>query len=422
MSSNIGVSSTRLSWCQTAVLTLIITFVIVLLQFKEINLDEQQQQFEYSNQGRHLQGAGAKKIHVLVTGGAGYIGSHAALKLLEEGHAVTVVDNLSRGNRGALSVLERISQNYNVKDKNKVKKRFHFFEGDLGNLETVQNLFRTSNIDVVMHFAAVAYVAESVAEPLRYYQNVTANTVNILKAMKENGVKKLVYSSTCAVYGNPPSLPVTEETPPNPINPYGRSKFMTEQLITDFAKTNRDFESIIFRYFNVYGSDPQGRLGEYPRPDLRHYGRISGACLDAALGEIEALTITGTTHPTEDGSAIRDYIHVTDLVNAHIMGMSFMSNPPALFNIGTGKGVSVKQFVNGCKAATGMSIKVIEQKEARKGDYAALYSNVSKIESQMGWKAQYTDVVQSLAHAWKWRKQNPKGYAPAMLHLRQQQQ
>eukprot|EP01023_Acetabularia_acetabulum_P063490 TRINITY_DN7978_c0_g1_i3.p1 TRINITY_DN7978_c0_g1~~TRINITY_DN7978_c0_g1_i3.p1 ORF type:complete len:159 (-),score=19.17 TRINITY_DN7978_c0_g1_i3:35-511(-) len=156
MSSNIGVSSTRLSWCQTAVLTLIITFVIVLLQFKEINLDEQQQQFEYSNQGRHLQGAGAKKIHVLVTGGAGYIGSHAALKLLEEGHAVTVVDNLSRGNRGALSVLERISQNYNVKDKNKVKKRFHFFEGDLGNLETVQNLFRTSNTDLKCRMTLLA--------------------------------------------------------------------------------------------------------------------------------------------------------------------------------------------------------------------------------------------------------------------------
>eukprot|EP01025_Chloroclados_australasicus_P036275 TRINITY_DN36951_c0_g1_i1.p1 TRINITY_DN36951_c0_g1~~TRINITY_DN36951_c0_g1_i1.p1 ORF type:complete len:450 (-),score=50.54 TRINITY_DN36951_c0_g1_i1:384-1655(-) len=397
----------KLSWPQILIISAVITLVIII----SARLYDQQQSnnSSHSYKGGHTQPtlsltpASSGQSHVLVTGGAGYIGSHAALRLLEEGYAVTVIDNLSRGNRGAIDVLEKFTPE-------RGGKVFNYVQGDLGDLETVRAIFRSVKIDAVMHFAAVAYVAESVAEPNRYYQNITSNTVNILIAMKETNVKKLVYSSTCAVYGNPPELPVTEKTPANPINPYGQAKLFSESVVRDYAQSDPEFKAVIFRYFNVYGSDPEGRLGEYPRPELRHYGRISGACLDAALGEIEALTIKGTTHPTKDGTCIRDYIHVSDLVSAHIMGINFLQNPPALFNIGTGNGVSVKEFVEGCKTATGQNIKVIEQKEARPGDYAALYSNVSKIETVMGWKAKYTNVVDSLSHAWKWRIENPYGY------------
>lgn len=338
--------------------------------------------------------------HVLVTGGAGFIGSHATMLLLEKGYAVTIVDNLSRGNKGAVRELQRLDKN----------QRLDYVQADLGDRNAVDNMFRDRNFDLVIHFAAIAYVGESVAEPLQYYSNITVNTVILLETMKKYHVQDLIYSSTCATYGNQEKLPITEENPPLPINPYGKAKLAAEEVIRDFAKSNAEFKAAILRYFNVYGSDPSGRLGEYPRPALRHYGRISGACFDAALGNIEELTIMGTNFPTPDGTCIRDYIHVSDLVNAHLAAKKALSNPPALFNIGTGKGISVKEFVEACKRVTGKPIKVKEQREARPGDYAAVYADPKKINTELGWYAQYTDVEESLRHAWDWRKAHPHGY------------
>ncbi|KAG2639826.1 hypothetical protein PVAP13_2KG051700 [Panicum virgatum] len=225
--------------------------------------------------------------HVLLTGGAGYIGSHAALRLLKDSFRVTIVDNLSRGNIGAIKVLQNLFPEPG---------RLQFIQADLGDPKAVNRIFAENAFDAVMHFAAVAYVGESTLEPLRYYHNITANTLVVLEAMATHNVKTLIYSSTCATYGEPDKMPITEETPQFPINPYGKAKKMAEDIILDFSKSKKaDMAVMILRYFNVIGSDPEGRLGEAPRPELREHGRISGACFDAALGIIPGLKVRLTT-------------------------------------------------------------------------------------------------------------------------------
>uniref|UniRef100_A0A061S9U6 UDP-arabinose 4-epimerase n=1 Tax=Tetraselmis sp. GSL018 TaxID=582737 RepID=A0A061S9U6_9CHLO len=339
---------------------------------------------------------------ILVTGAAGFIGSHTCLQLLSEGHTVIGVDNLSRGNIGAIRVLSSISE----------KDLFLFRNIDLGNKEAIEDLFRHQQIDVVMHFAAIAYVGESVSEPLRYYHNVTSNTVFLLEAMQKAGVKQLVFSSSCSTYGGVPqsSIPVTENTPTAPNNPYGWSKWMAERAIMDHAAANKEMRVAILRYFNVYGSDPEGRLGEYPRPELRHHGRISNACLDAALGHVPYLTITGAKHPTRDGTCIRDFIHVTDLAGAHAKVMDFLANPPVVYNVGTGRGVSVREFVDACIKVTGKDIDVRVQQEPRPGDYPEMWAVPKKITAETGWSPRYLDIKEGLAHAWQWRQSHPNGY------------
>jgi UDP-arabinose 4-epimerase len=236
------------------------------------------------------------------------------------------------------------------------------------------------------------------------------NTVLLLEEMGRFGVRKLIYSSTCATYGNPEVLPITEATPAEPINPYGRAKLMAEQAVRDYAASQPKFEAAVLRYFNVFGADPQGRLGELPRAELRSQGRISTACYDAALGLIPELTIMGTNFPTEDGTCVRDYVHVTDLVDAHVAVVPALANPPVLYNVGTGKGVSVREFVNACLKVTGAKIKVREQKAARPGDYAEVYADVSKIKSDLGWSANYTNLEASMRHAWTWRQKHATAY------------
>ncbi|XP_026395000.1 UDP-arabinose 4-epimerase 1-like isoform X3 [Papaver somniferum] len=266
--------------------------------------------------------------HVLVTGGAGFIGSHAALRLLKDSYRVTIVDNLSRGNFGAVKVLQ---------EQFPEPGRLQFIYADLGDPKAVNKIFRENAFDAVMHFAAVAYVGESTLEPLRYYHNITSNTLVVLEAMAAHGVKTLIYSSTCATYGEPLKMPITEDTPQIPINPYGKAKKMAEDIILDFSK-NSDMAVMILRYFNVIGSDPEGRLGEAPRPELREHGRISGACFDAALGIIPGLKVKGTDYSTADGTCIRDYIDVTDLVDAHVKALAkARPSKVGIYNVGTGK-------------------------------------------------------------------------------------
>ncbi|KAL5230557.1 hypothetical protein ABZP36_029333 [Zizania latifolia] len=340
--------------------------------------------------------------HVLVTGGAGYIGSHASLRLLKDNYRVTIVDNLSRGNMGAVKVLQELFPQPG---------RLQFIYADLGDKKAVNKIFSENAFDAVMHFAAVAYVGESTMEPLRYYHNITSNTLLILEAMASHGVKTLIYSSTCATYGEPEKMPITEATPQLPINPYGKAKKMAEDIILDFSKTKKaDMAVMILRYFNVIGSDPDGRLGEAPRPELREHGRISGACFDAALGVIPGLKVKGIDYPTTDGTCIRDYIDVTDLVDAHVKALNKAEpSKVGIYNVGTGRGRSVKEFVDACKKATGVNIK-IEYLSRRPGDYAEVYSDPTKINTELNWTAQYTDLKESLSVAWRWQKSHPHGY------------
>lgn len=345
--------------------------------------------------------------HVLVTGGAGYIGSHAALRLLKDSHRVTIVDNLSRGNLGAVKVLQQLFPD---------PAQLQFIYADLGDAKAVNKIFSENEFDAVMHFAAVAYVGESTMDPLRYYHNITSNTLMVLKAMAAHGVKTLIYSSTCATYGEPKKMPITEATPQVPINPYGKAKKMAEDMIIDFSK-NSDMAVMVLRYFNVIGSDPEGRLGEAPRPELREHGRISGACFDAALGIIPGLKVKGTDYKTADGTCVRDYIDVTDLVDAHVKALAHAKpKKVGIYNVGTGKGRSVKEFVEACKKATGVDIKV-EYLDRRPGDYAEVYSDPSKILRELNWTAQYTNLQESLQTAWRWQKSHRNGYGTRMsLH------
>ncbi|KAF9679445.1 hypothetical protein SADUNF_Sadunf06G0015800 [Salix dunnii] len=313
--------------------------------------------------------------HVLVTGGAGYIGSHAALRLLKDSYRVTIVDNLSRGNLGAVKVLQKLFPEPG---------RLQFIYADLGDAKAVNKIFAENAFDAVMHFAAVAYVGESTMEPLRYYHNITSNTLVVLEAMAAHNVKTLIYSSTCATYGEPVKMPIREETP--------QASFCFTQ------------------YFNVIGSDPEGRLGEAPRPELREHGRISGACFDAARGIVPGLKVKGTDYKTADGTCVRDYIDVTDLVDAHVKALAHAKpRKVGIYNVGTGKGRSVKEFVDACKKATGVDIKV-EYLDRRPGDYAEVFSDPSKIKQELNWTAQYTDLQESLKIAWKWQKSHLNGY------------
>jgi len=343
--------------------------------------------------------------HVLVTGGAGYIGSHATLRLLKDNYRVTIVDNLSRGNMGAIRALQRLFPEPG---------RLQFIYADLGDAKAVNKVFSENAFDAVMHFAAVAYVGESTMEPLRYYHNITSNTLTVLEAMAAHNVNTLIYSSTCATYGEPDTMPIVETTPQNPINPYGKAKKMAEDIILDFSKSKgSNMAVMILRYFNVIGSDSEGRLGEAPRPELREHGRISGACFDAALGIIPGLKVRGTDYPTTDGTCIRDYIDVTDLVDAHVKALGkAQPGKVGIYNVGTGQGRSVKEFVEACKQATGVSIKV-DYLPRRPGDYAEVYSDPSKILNELNWTARYTDLRESLSMAWKWQKAHPRGYSSA---------
>ncbi|KAI3420492.1 NAD(P)-bd_dom domain-containing protein [Psidium guajava] len=343
--------------------------------------------------------------HVLVTGGAGYIGSHAALRLLKDSYRVTVVDNLSRGNLAAVKILQELFPEPG---------RLQFIYADLGDAKSVNKIFSENAFDAVMHFAAVAYVGESTLEPLRYYHNITSNTLVVLEAMAAHGVKTLIYSSTCATYGEPDKMPITEDTPQLPINPYGKAKKMAEDIILDFSK-NSDMAVMILRYFNVIGSDPDGRLGEAPRPELREHGRISGACFDAARGIMPGLKVKGTDYSTPDGTCVRDYIDVTDLVDAHVKALE-KARPKkvGIYNVGTGKGRSVKEFVEACKKATGVEIKV-EYLPRRPGDYAEVYSDPTKVKRELNWTAKYTDLQESLGVAWRWQKSHRNGYGTSRM-------
>jgi UDP-glucose 4-epimerase len=336
-------------------------------------------------------------MHVLVTGGAGYVGSHAALCLLRRGYAVTIVDDLSRGRAGAVERLAGLGE-------------VDLVCGSAGDRALLYGLMRRRQIDAVMHFAALAYVEESVHEPLRYYRNNLGCTLALLEAMAEAGVGRLVFSSTCAVYGEPSAVPIAETAELRPVNPYGRSKYFVESVLRDHqqatAARGDGFAYAALRYFNVAGCDRSGRLGEDHDPETHLIPR----CLDAALGRLPHVTIFGTDYETPDGSAVRDFVHVDDVADAHAAVLEALGPCEArTYNIGIGRGRSVQEVIEACRLVTGREIAVLRGPR-RAGDPPVLCADPALVHRELGWKASVVELGEMVETAWKWRRDNPGGY------------
>lgn len=325
------------------------------------------------------------KPTVLVTGGAGYIGSNAVLALHRQGYEVLVLDNLVYGHREV------------VENHLKVE----LVVGDTNDRPFLDRLFASRNIDAVMHFAAYAYVGESVKDPAKYYRNNVVGTLTLLEAMVAASVDKFIFSSTCATYGTPEILPIPEHHPQNPINPYGMSKLMVERILQDFAAAY-NLRYVSFRYFNAAGADPEGLTGEDHDPETHLIPLI----LYAALGKRPSISIFGSDYPTRDGTCIRDYIHVTDLATAHVLGLDYLlkGGPSEIFNLGNGNGFSVKETIAVAKTVTGKDFPVI-MSDRRPGDPPVLVGSASKAKQMLGWQPQYADLEQIIAHAWQWHQQ-----------------
>jgi UDP-glucose-4-epimerase GalE len=327
-------------------------------------------------------------MNVMVTGGAGYIGSHAVKQLIESGYKVLVVDNLHRGHEAAV---HRDADFYNV---------------SLADTFRLKALLLGYGIDCVMHFAAYADVGESVADPLSYYDNNTAGTISLLRAMKIAGVWRLVLSSTCATYGEPEGVPIVETMRQLPISPYGWSKWCVEQLLRDYARAEPQFAFAALRYFNVSGTAADGLIGEDHQPETH----LIPVILLTALGKRESVTVFGTDYPTHDGSCGRDYIYVEDLCSAHIMAMDVLKPGDARFyNLGIGQWYSVKEVIEAARRVTGKKFDVIYGPR-RVGDPALLYANADKIRQELGWSPKYIDIEPIIATAWQWYRKHPNGY------------
>jgi len=319
-------------------------------------------------------------MNILVTGGAGYIGSHAVRKLVEAGHAVVVLDNLSYGHRAA------------------VPNAVPFYQIDLKETDRIEEILRKHQIQAVMHFAALISVGESVQKPLLYYQNNTAGAMSLLEAMDRVGVKRFVFSSTAATYGEPDEVPIYETTKQLPINPYGRSKWFVEQILRDIVAADPEFGFVAFRYFNVAGASDDAAIGEDHSPETH----LIPLVLFAALGKRENITVFGTDYPTPDGTCIRDYVHVNDLVAAHVLGIETLASGDArYYNLGIGRGYSVKEILDAAKRATGKEIPV-KFGARREGDPARLFANSDKVQQELGWKPVHLDVEEVIASAWRW--------------------
>lgn len=318
---------------------------------------------------------------LLVTGGAGYIGSHTAKRLAHYGHETLVYDNLSRGHRDFV-------------------KWGPLVEGDLHNTALLRETLRWFKPEVVLHFAAFAYVGESVGNPGLYYENNVGGTVSLLQAMQACGISRIVVSSTCATYGQPDHLPITEMTPQRPINPYGQSKLMVEQICSDFERAY-GLRHVALRYFNACGGDPDGEIGERHTPEPHLIPRL----FMAQDGEIDALEIMGNDYPTPDGTCIRDYIHVNDLAEAHIKAAEYLlaNGKSDAFNLGTGQGISVQEIIRIAVEVTGRPVPH-RIGPRRSGDPAMLVADASKARRVLNWTAGNSDMAHVLDTAWGWHK------------------
>ena len=326
-------------------------------------------------------------MNVLVSGACGYIGSHAVRCLLKAGHRPVALDNLSRGHRASLPA------------------GVEFLQLDVRDTDAVTNALQRHSIDCVMHFAAFIAVGESVVEPLVYYDNNTRGTMSMLQAVDRAGVKRFVFSSTAATYGEPEIMPITEETAQRPINPYGWSKLFSERMLFDYAAKNAAFSFAALRYFNVAGSSADGSIGEDHRPETH----LIPVILHAKLGIREKVTLFGEDYPTPDGTCIRDYVHVEDLVEAHVQVAEALRPGQALtYNLAIGRGYSVKEIVAEARNVVGDF--PVEFGQRRPGDPPMLYADASKIKRELGWVAKRPEIRTMIESAWNWYRSHPDGY------------
>jgi UDP-glucose-4-epimerase GalE len=325
---------------------------------------------------------------LLITGGAGYIGSHTVKHLLAAGEKIIVLDNLVFGHPEALP-LDRVT----------------FVKGEMSDAALVESIFAQHKPEAVLHFAAYAFVGESVEDPLKYYGNNLAAPLVLVEAMKRHGCQKFIFSSTCATYGNPVRVPMDETHPQEPVNPYGASKQMLERVLKD-CEPAWGLKSVFLRYFNASGCDLQGEIGEDHTPETHLIPRI----LMAATGEIDSITVFGTDYPTPDGTCIRDYIHVSDLASAHALALDYLRKDgvTTAVNLGTGGGFSVRQIIATAEAVTGRTIPV-SYGPRRAGDPPELVANPSKAKKVLGWEAKYKDPRSHIESAWKWMTGPQKG-------------
>lgn len=319
--------------------------------------------------------------YLLIVGGAGYIGSHTNKMLAQLGYKTIVLDNLIYGHRHFV-------------------KWGIFMEGDIADRNLLDNLFQKYPIKAVMHFSAFAYVGESVQHPSKYYNNNVVNTINLLDTMVKHDVKHFIFSSTCATFGEPSYLPIDEKHPQNPMSPYGKSKLMVEQILADYEHAY-DLKHIILRYFNASGADPDCEIGEDHTPETH----LIPLVLDAAIGKRDSISVFGTDYDTEDGTCVRDYIHINDLAKAHILGLEWMlkHNQSNQFNLGNGEGFSVKQIIDVVKKVTNRDF-TINYADKRDGDPATVIGSYEKVKEVLGWEPEFNTIESIIDTAWAWHQ------------------
>ncbi|MFP7171638.1 UDP-glucose 4-epimerase GalE [Terribacillus sp. 7520-G] len=327
-------------------------------------------------------------MKVLVTGGAGYIGSHAVARLLEKGHEPVIIDNVMTGHLAA------------------VNKDAVFYEGDLRDAAFLDDVFAKEKVDAVVHFAASSLVGESVEEPLKYFGNNVYGMQVLLEAMRRHDVKKIVFSSTAATYGDTNVVPLTEDLDTNPESPYGESKLMMEKMMKWCDKAY-GIKFVSLRYFNVGGAHPDGKIGEDHSPETH----LIPIILQTALGQREYITIFGDDYPTEDGTCIRDYIHVIDLIDAHLLALEYLDDggKSDIFNLGSSQGFSVKEMIDVARTVTGKEIPA-KVGPRRAGDPAVLIASSDKAKEILGWNPTRTDMKDIIGDAWRWHQNRPNGY------------
>jgi UDP-glucose 4-epimerase len=335
-------------------------------------------------------------MRVLVTGGAGYIGSHTCVELLAAGYEVVVLDNLVNSSAESISRVQEIAG-----------KKLVFYRVDLLDRQAVSPVFEKETIDAVIHFAGLKAVGESVEMPLNYYHNNITGTLVLLEVMGEHGVKNFVFSSSACVYGDPATVPITEEFPLQPTNPYGQTKVMIEQILKDLHVTDPLLNIVLLRYFNPVGAHPSGRLGEDPHGIPNN---LVPYIAQVVSGKLAELSVYGNDYPTGDGTGVRDYIHVMDLASGHVKALEKLAENPGvvIYNLGTGRGYSVLEMVKGFEKAAGRKVpyRVVGR---RPGDIASCYADPTKAEKDLSWKAA-RDIDEMCADAWRWQSANPSGY------------
>ena len=339
-------------------------------------------------------------MKILVTGGAGYIGSHTCVELLNEGYEVVIMDNLYNANIKAVERIEQITG-----------KKVTFYQTDMLDRDGVKAIFDNEKIDAVIHFAGLKAVGESVVKPIEYYTNNMSGTLILCDEMRNHGVKNIIFSSSATVYGSPAEIPITENCPKGTAtNPYGWTKWMIEQILMDVHTADPEWDVVLLRYFNPIGAHPSGLIGEDPKGIPNN---LVPYVAQVAVGKLEAVQVFGNDYPTPDGTGVRDYIHVCDLASGHVAALNWMNGKTGVetFNLGTGTGTSVLEVVAAFSKACGKELPYVIR-ERRAGDIAANWCDASKAERMMGWKAQY-DIADMCRDSWNWQSHNPNGFADA---------